>query len=174
MDSKTHCNNLTQTIITASNLDNKNTSKQRLDCLICNYHIEPNESTFATFPCHVRAFWGEKFKAWRCPNCLTIHILDVVDIDFYYPRYLLTQATLTWLYRILYRKLRQQLTKHWFSKSHSMLNYGCGVQRLLFLQYLWQQEFANCYGYDLYALKGCFAIPKVFNKDFLITFCFKM
>jgi len=174
MDSKRHDNSLIQTSIMATNPNKKNTNKQSFDCLISKYHIEQNESNFAIFACRIRAFGDKFFKAWRCPNCLTIHILDVVDIDFYYPRYLLTQATLTWLYRILYRKLRQQLTKHWFSKSHSMLNYGCGVQRLLFLQYLWQQEFANCYGYDLYALKGCFAIPKVFNKDFLITFCFKM
>jgi len=55
MDSKNHCNNLTQTIITASNLDNKNTSKQRLECLIGKYYIEPNESNFATFLCHVRS-----------------------------------------------------------------------------------------------------------------------
>jgi hypothetical protein len=173
MDSKPHGNSLIQTIIMATNPDNKNISKQGLDCLIGNYHIEPNESKFATFPCHLRAFGGESFKVWRCPNSLSIHSLDVVDIDFYYAKYLPTQVTLTWLYRILYEKLRQQMTKHWFSKSHLMLNYCCGVQRL-FLQYLRQQEFANCYGYDLYALKGSFAIPKVFNKDFLITFWFKM
>lgn len=159
MDSKTHCNSLTQTIITASNLDNKNTSKQRLDCLICNYHIEPDESNFATFPCQVRAFWGKIIKNWRCFNCLTIYSLDVVYLDFYYAKYLPTQAALTWVYRILYGKLRQQLTKHWFSKSHSMLNYRCGVQRL-FLQYLRQQGFANCYGYDPYASEGGFGNPK--------------
>jgi hypothetical protein len=55
MESKTHCNNLTQTIIIGSNLDSKNTSKQRLDCLINQYHIEPNESNFSTFLFHVRA-----------------------------------------------------------------------------------------------------------------------
>jgi len=163
MDSKTHCNNLTQTIITASNLDNKNTSKQRLDCLICNYHIEPNESTFATFPCHVRAFWGEKFKVWRCPNCLTIHSLDVVDLDHYYAKYPPTQATLTWPYHILYGKLCRQLTKHGFSKSHLMLDYGCGVQGL-FLQYLRQQGFANCYGYDPYAPEDGFGNSKTLQQ----------
>jgi SAM-dependent methyltransferase len=163
MASKTHSNSLTQTTIAASKLDNKNTSKQRLDCLICNYHIEPNESTFATFPCHVRAFWGEKFKVWRCPNCLTIHSLDVVDLDPYYAKYPPTQATLTWPYRILYGKLCQQLTKHGFSKSHSMLDYGCGVQGL-FLQYLRQQGFANCYGYDPYAPGDGFGDPKTLQQ----------
>ena len=145
MDSKRHNNSLIQPNIMAINPNKKNTNKQSLDWLISKYHIEQNESNFATFLCRIRAFGGKSFKVWRCPNCLTIHILEVVHLDFYYARNLLTQATLTWLYRILYGKLRQQLTIYWFSKSHSMLNYGCGVQRL-FLQYLRQQKFANCYG----------------------------
>jgi SAM-dependent methyltransferase len=59
----------------------------------------------------------------------------------------------------LYEKLCQQLTKHWFSKSYSLLNYGWGVQRL-FLQYLRQEGFTNCYVYDSYASEEGFGNPK--------------
>lgn len=65
-----------------------NTNKQRLECVICHYHIDPNDkSAFFTFPCNVRAFTGEKFKVWRCPHCKTIHCLDAVDLDHYYTKY---------------------------------------------------------------------------------------
>jgi SAM-dependent methyltransferase len=139
----------------------KTTQKTRLECVICNHQIDPNdESLFATFPCNVRAFMGEPFKVWRCPNCATIHCLDVVDLDRYYAKYPIAQATFTWPYRIVYRKLCQRLTKHGFAKTRSLLDYGCGVNGL-FLQYLRQQGYANCYGYEPYAPEEGYGNPKI-------------
>ncbi|WP_035140790.1 class I SAM-dependent methyltransferase [Fischerella sp. PCC 9605] len=133
-----------------------NTSKQRLECLICQYRVDPlDESAFSTFPCSVRAFMGEKFKVWRCPNCKTIHCLDVVDLDHYYAQYPYAKATLKWVYRFVYGNLCQRLTKHGFSKTHSLLDYGCGVNGL-FVQYLQKRGFANAYGYDPYAPENGF------------------
>jgi len=134
----------------SSQLHHQTTSKQRLDCLICNHRIDPNdESAFVTFSCNVRAFNNEKFKVWRCPDCKTIHCLDLVDLAHYYAKYPVGEATLSWPYRICYRNLCRQLTKHGFSKTHSFLDYGCANG--LFIQYLQQRGFVNCYGYDPYA-----------------------
>ncbi len=140
------------------------TTKQRLECLICNYRVDPNdESAFSTFPCNVRAFMDEKFKLWRCPDCKTIHCLDVVDLDHYYAKYPIAQATLTWPFRVFYRKLRKQLTKYGFSKTHSILDYGCGANGL-FVQYLRQQGFTNCHGYDPYGTKDGFGDPATLQQ----------
>jgi 2-polyprenyl-3-methyl-5-hydroxy-6-metoxy-1,4-benzoquinol methylase len=147
----------------SSQLHNQRTSKQRLECLICNYHIDPsNKSALATFSCNVRAFKDEKFKVWRCPSCKTIHCLDVVDLPHYYAKYPIHQAELTWPYRICYRNLYRQMTSHGFSKTHSFLDYGCANG--LFLQYLRQRGFINCYGYDPYAPQKGFGNPEILKQ----------
>ncbi len=149
---------------TPTPLNDEKTSKQRLDCIICNYRLEPNdESAFATFFCDVRAFLGEPFKVWRCLNCKTIHCLDVVDLDYYYAKYPVTKATFKWPYRLLYGNLCSQLTRHGFSKTHSLLDYGCGANAL-FVQYLRQRGFANSYGYDPYGHKDGFGDPATLQK----------
>lgn len=120
-------------------------SKQRLICSVCNYRIDPNnDSAFFTFPCSIRSLMDEKFKVWRCPDCQTIHCLDVVDIDYYYSKYPSSKFKLHWVIRIIYGNLLSQLTKHGFSQQHSFLDYGCGVNGQ-FLEYLQQRGFTNSF-----------------------------
>ncbi|HAJ64181.1 MAG TPA: methyltransferase type 12 [Cyanobacteria bacterium UBA8543] len=146
-----------------SQLDNRKISKQRLDCLICNHHIDPNdESAFVEFSCNVRPYKDETFKVWRCPNCKTIHCLDVVDLPHYYAEYPIAQATLTWPYRFCYGNLYQQLKRSGFSKTHSFLDYGCANG--LFIQYLQRRGYANCYGYDPYGSKESFGNPTILQR----------
>lgn len=147
----------------SSQLHKPRTSKQRLDCLICNYHIDPNnESAFVTFSCNVRAFKDEKFKVWRCPGCGTIHCLDVVDLAHYYAKYPFAQAKLTLPLRLCYRNLGRQLTKHGFSKTDSFLDYGCGHGMVV--QYLRECGFANSHGYDPYAPQEGFGNPTTLQR----------
>lgn len=121
------------------------TNKQRLECLVCNHRVDSNdESAFSTFSCNIRAFMDEKFKVWQCPDCRTIHCLDVVDLDHYYAKYPFAKATLRWTDQFMYGNLCQRLTKHGFSKAHSLLDYGCGVNGV-FVQYLQKRGFANTY-----------------------------
>lgn len=137
------------------------TSKQRLDCPICDYRVDPNdESAFFTFPCNVRAFIDEKFKVWRCPNCQSIHCLDVVDLDRYYAKFPLFQAQLTRSYRVMFSNLCRQLTQYGFSKSHSLLDYGCGANGL-FVSYLQECGFTRACGYDPYGAKESFGDPAI-------------
>lgn len=139
------------------------TGKQRLDCSICHYRVDPNdEAAFFTFPCSVRAFMGEEFKIWQCPNCQTIHCLDVVDLDHYYAQYPFAKGILRWPHRFIYGNLCQRLTKHGFSKAHSLLDYGCGVNGLV-VQYL-QKRGANSYGYDPYAPEDGFGNLKTLQR----------
>ncbi|MBW4673380.1 MAG: class I SAM-dependent methyltransferase [Desmonostoc geniculatum HA4340-LM1] len=140
---------------------NKN---QRIECLICNYRIQlDNKSAFSNFPCNVRAFQDESFKVWRCPNCQTIHCLDVVDLEKYYAQYPIAKAKLSWQHLLTYRNIYQRLTKHGLSKTHSILDYGCGVNGL-FLQYIRQRGYVNSYGYDPYAPKDGFGNPEILEK----------
>lgn len=125
-------------------------NKQRVECSVCGYRVDPNnESALVTFPCNVRAYLDEKFEVWRCPDCQTIHCLDVVDLDRYYSQYAYFKGQLQWQHRFVYGNLHRRLTKHGFSKAHSLLDYGCGNG--LFVDYLQEQGFANSYGYDPYA-----------------------
>jgi 2-polyprenyl-3-methyl-5-hydroxy-6-metoxy-1,4-benzoquinol methylase len=141
----------------------KRTSKQRLECLICDYHIDQNdESAFVPFPCNVRAFKDETFKVWRCPNCSTIHCLDVVDIDHYYAKYPFAEAQLTLPFRLCYQTFYKQLIKHGLSQTHSILDYGCGNG--LVVNYLRQNGFANTHGYDPYAPKDGFGDATILQK----------
>lgn len=134
-----------------SELYDKRASKQRLDCLVCNHRIDPDdEGAFVRFYCNVRAFKDEQFKVWRCPGCMTIHCLDAVDLPHYYAQYPIAQASLSLPLRLCYRNLCRQLTKHGFSQTHSFLDYGCGANGM-FLQYLRERGFTNCHGYDPYA-----------------------
>jgi len=152
--------------------ENSTLGEQRLDCSICNYRVAPNdESAFATFPCNVRAFMHEKFKVWRCPNCQTIHCLDIVDLDYYYAKFPLFEAKLTWLYSIVYGNLCRQLTKHKFSKADSLLDYGCGANGL-FVQYLQQRGFTNACGYDPYGSKDGLGNPAILQRgpfDYILS-----
>jgi 2-polyprenyl-3-methyl-5-hydroxy-6-metoxy-1,4-benzoquinol methylase len=130
-------------------------TKKRIKCVICDYQIDQkDESIFYKFNCNIRAFKEEAFQVWRCPNCQTIHSLDIIDIAPYYAQYPIDKLSLTWAMRLCYWNLTRQLSKHGFSKTHSILDYGCGNG--LFVQYLQERGFTKSYGYDPYASKDKF------------------
>ncbi|MEM8805642.1 MAG: class I SAM-dependent methyltransferase [Cyanobacteria bacterium P01_G01_bin.38] len=129
--------------------DRQQIGQQRLDCVICNYRIDPDKATLSAFPCNLRAFADQTFHVWRCPTCETIHCLEAVDLDYYYAQYPGEALSLTAPLRLIYQGLQRRLTQHGFSVRHSLLDYGCGEG--LFLQYLRSHGFAQCSGYDPYA-----------------------
>lgn len=139
------------------------TPQQRLDCSICHYHLDRDRiPTLISFSCNVRAFAEETFKVWRCPDCGTIHCLDVVDLPHYYAQYPFAHAHLSWPLRICYQNILGQLTRHGFSLTRSLLDYGCGSG--LFVQYLQQRGFTNSYGYDPYAPLDGFGNPNILQQ----------
>lgn len=139
-------------------------AQQRTVCLICQHAVNPSDETaFVTMPCHVRAFWGETFRVWRCPGCRTIHCLEVVDLDRYYAAYPFTKATLTWPFKVFYRNLSSRMTQFGFAPGHSMLDYGCGNG--LFVEYLRGRGFPYCHGYDPYGAREGFGNPAGLNDS---------
>jgi len=156
--------NLADNLVLGQN-QNYTLSKQRLDCLVCNHHINPDdESLFATFSCNVRAFRNEKFKVWRCPNCRTIHCLDIVNLNHYYAKYPIAQAVAHDSARACYKNILNRLRKHGFTKTHSFLDYGCGGNGL-FVKYLQELGFANVQGYDPYSRHPEFNNPNILQQD---------
>jgi len=130
-------------------LHNLITHQQRLECF-CHYRINPNNPFhFVTFPGNVRDYIGKLFKVWQYLNRKIIHALDVIGLDYYYTRYPVFDARLTCFYRISYRKIHQHFIKHGFSKKYSFLDSSCGANAL-FLQYVQQKRFTNCYSYAPY------------------------
>lgn len=125
------------------------TGGQRLTCNRCGYRVDPhNAAAFVTFPCHVRAFLGESFAVWRCPDCRVIHCRDVVDLDLYYSKYPFAKAKLSWPFRFFYRNLRRRLTRHGLKPESRFLDYGCG--KGLFVRFLRKRGHTLAYGYDPY------------------------
>jgi 2-polyprenyl-3-methyl-5-hydroxy-6-metoxy-1,4-benzoquinol methylase len=117
------------------------------DSYICSCGYTAPAVTMTEVPCNVRAFRAERFRVWRCPACQTIHSADQVDLDHYYAQYPFAAAVLTTPLALCYRNLQRQLQG--IRPHHRFLDYGCANG--LFVQYLRQQGFQHCYGYDLYA-----------------------
>lgn len=142
-----------------SQINNEIEYQKRIKCIVCNYIINQNdESAFKNFACNVRAFKDETFNVWRCPTCQTIHCLEILDLQRYYAKYPIAQAKPTLISHIIHQNISRRLIKHGFCKTHSLLDYGCGNG--LFLKYLQQRSFTNCYGYDLYAPEDGFGDRK--------------
>lgn len=140
------------------------TSKQRLDCSICNYHLDLSDaSQLFKFSCNVRAFRDASFNVWRCPQCQTIHCLEVVDLDHYYSKYPIAAAVAHNSAKACFRNIYRRLKKHGFSKSHTLLDYGCGGNGL-FVQYLRGLGYTQSYGYDPYSQNPTFSSPDILRN----------
>ena len=158
-----NCYPIYQKKVVSVEQDQNKIQNKRTRCVICDYQIdEKNESIFSDFNCNVRAFQKDSFKIWRCPDCQTIHSLDIVDIAPYYEEYPIADAKLTWEMRLCYGKLSRQLIKHGFSKAHSILDYGCANG--LFIEYLRKKGFSKSYGYDPYASENGFGNDTILTK----------
>ncbi|NEQ49342.1 MAG: class I SAM-dependent methyltransferase [Leptolyngbya sp. SIO3F4] len=147
-----------------SEIDSKKVFKQRLNCSICHYQLNRNDtSLLSKFPCNVRAFRDESFHVWRCPQCRTIHCLEIVDLDHYYSQYPITTAVTNNSAQACFKNIYRRLKKHGFSKSHSLLDYGCGGNGL-FVQYLRGLGYTKTYGYDPYASNLDFSFPDILKN----------
>ncbi len=148
---------------TLLNISELKADQHRLNCVTCDYQInEQNPPEVATFPCNLRAHWGETFRVWRCPTCGTIHCLEFVNLDEYYEGYPLADAELTFALRLCYRNTYKRLAAHNFTPAHSLLDYGCANG--IVIQYLQERGFPNCYGYDPYGAPDRFGNPETLQK----------
>jgi SAM-dependent methyltransferase len=145
------------------NLSKLNSQRHRLDCVMCGYQIDPqNPPQLFTFGCNLRRHMNEPFRVWRCPTCSTVHCLEKVDLAVYYKDYPNVDAELTFPLRMCYRNIKKQLVQHGFSPSHSLLDYGCANG--IVIQYLQEQGFKRCHGYDPYGSPDRFGNREILKQ----------
>jgi 2-polyprenyl-3-methyl-5-hydroxy-6-metoxy-1,4-benzoquinol methylase len=121
-------------------------------CNICNKTITgPVEE--ASVRSNVRKFRNEMFRVWRCPECLSVHARDEVDLAHYYSDYpfhhIGAEAETDWMLQAMYRKQWQRLRAAGLQREHALLDYGCGGGA--FVKFLRKQGYANVQGFDEYS-----------------------
>src|SRR5262245_5197622 len=115
-------------------------------CNICQRDVEPTEQ--AEVRSTVRKFAGERFAVWRCPECLSIHARDEVDLAHYYASYPFhdfDDVSADWMLQTMYGSLLGRLTRAGFSKEQSLIDYGCGSGK--FLRFLQSKGFEKVAGF---------------------------
>jgi SAM-dependent methyltransferase len=117
-------------------------------CNICFHSSSPDAVEQATVRCNLRRFRDERFAVWRCPQCLSIHARDEVDLDHYYRGYTFHSLSLDWRVRAMYRSQLKRLERAGLERNHTLLDYGCGGG--MFLRYLRERQFGDGCGFDEY------------------------
>ena len=137
-------------------------ARTRTECSFCLKRFDVRDVETQVVPSNVRAHRDESFHVWRCPDCGTLHCLEVVDLPAYYQNYPLSTkygpAT-----RIVYRNLFDRLTRCGFMPQHRFLDYGCGQG--LFLRFVREMGYQNGHGYDLYSSITEFRNPQALQKE---------
>ena len=98
--------------------------------------------------CNVRQFRDRTFELWRCVGCQSLHCEKVDDLASYYANYPIREQTLDAFVRSWYRVILRRLLAAGLRKDHRVLDYGCNQG--LFLQFMAEQGYARCVGYDPY------------------------
>lgn len=136
------------------------------DYMRCDLCARPDafaaDSPQALVPSSERAFVSESFTLWQCRGCGCIHARDGVDLDHYYSRYELHDKGLDAITRFFYRRKLRFLERAGLQRRHTLLDYGCGSGA--FLQYLQEQGYRQCSGYDPFTKE--FASREVLDKRY--------
>ena len=121
-----------------------------MHCNICG-HDSTGEVERGVVRSNVRKFSSEQFALWRCPECLSIHATDEVDLAHYYADYPFHKLadTVGWMLRAMYGKQISRLAEAGIRKESSILDYGCGSG--LFIAALRDAGFTQVAGYDEYS-----------------------
>jgi 2-polyprenyl-3-methyl-5-hydroxy-6-metoxy-1,4-benzoquinol methylase len=117
-----------------------------LHCAICLRSALPSEQR--RIRCNVRRFRDRQFGVWRCTHCKSLHCEPVDDLDNYYAQYPIRNQRLDYFTRAWYREVLRRLLKAGVTKQDRILDYGCNQG--LFLDFLAENGFEHCQGYDPY------------------------
>ena len=121
-------------------------------CTVCPLCEQPKTLQQATeiaqVPCNVRRLRDHQFTVWRCSNCNSLHSYEDADLGFYYKHFPFQRHQLDFATRIGYKNRLRLLQKRGLSKTHTILDYGCGAG--LFVDFLRESGYANAFGYDAY------------------------
>jgi 2-polyprenyl-3-methyl-5-hydroxy-6-metoxy-1,4-benzoquinol methylase len=122
------------------------TAPQALLCPICRHDGVPVESHKVR--CNVRRYRDRSFAVWRCAHCGSLHCEQVDHLDVYYANYPIRNQTLDYFTRSWYRVVLQRLVRAGISRGDLILDYGCN--RGLFIDFMVENGYTRCAGYDPY------------------------
>lgn len=117
-----------------------------LTCPICDQNAMPAESQ--RIRCNVRRYRERTFLLWRCAGCRSLHCEEIDDLAAYYADYPIRNQTLDYFTRSWYRVVLGRLVRAGISKDDLILDYGCNQG--LFIDFLAENGFRRCVGYDPY------------------------
>lgn len=138
-----------------------------MKCIFCS-HTAPSETIVAKkIRCNVRAFQGQKFTVWRCPQCQSLHSENKINLAEYYANYPLNQQPFDYFRKRICQNRLNLLIRQGFQKHHSLLDYGCNQG--LFLQFLQQKGYVNALGYDPYIEQYC--DPQILQQQYDYITC---
>lgn len=119
-------------------------ASRSMACCACG-HVGPTaEST--TVRCNVRRYRDRSFSIWRCGRCASLHCERVDDLAAYYADYPIRNQTLDYFTRSWYRVILRRLLQAGIKRDDVILDYGCN--RGLFIDFLAENGFSRCTGYD--------------------------
>ncbi len=121
-------------------------TKTREYCEVCEQGQYSPAVEQRSINSNVRAFKNESFRVWRCPNCQSIHSLDIVDVTPYYKNYPLFNRDYTLRTTLSLNSLFRQLCSAGLKKTSSILDYGCYEGN--FIRFLKSKGYNNCHGYN--------------------------
>jgi SAM-dependent methyltransferase len=136
---------------------------ERTVCTFCGGHVDPRVVENAAVPSNVRAFKHEVFHVWRCPDCRSLHCLEIVDLARYYVDYPIPRR-LSPIVRFLLDNQIGRIIAHGAARSSRILDYGCGYG--LLLERLQERGFTDVTGYDPYASNPAFRDPAGLRSQF--------
>ena len=117
-------------------------------CVVCERH-PGDEVERVSVRSNVRAFRDEQFRVWRCPTCGSIHAADSVSLERYYRGYPFHALPEDARLQILYSKQLGRLQRAGVTRTHSLLDYGCGDGA--FVRFLRKSGHEQAGGYDAYS-----------------------
>jgi 2-polyprenyl-3-methyl-5-hydroxy-6-metoxy-1,4-benzoquinol methylase len=117
-------------------------------CVVCESR-PGNDVEDVCVRSNVRAFRQEQFRMWRCPTCASIHAADSVPLDHYYRGYPFHSLPEDARLRMLYSKQLGRLRRAGFTRTHRLLDYGCGDGA--FVRFLRNSGYEQAQGYDAYS-----------------------
>ena len=96
----------------------------------------------------MRRYRDRSFVMWRCARCSSLHCEKVDHLDAYYADYPIRGQTLDYFTRSWYRVVLRRLVRAGISKNDLILDYGCN--RGLFIDFMTENGYTRCAGYDPY------------------------
>ncbi len=121
----------------------------KVKCQICDYKTDhPNPEDIGTVRGNTERFKSQEFTLWKCPECLTIHSLDPIDLKDIYSDYALNKRRLDTFAQGTFANLLRRLKHSGLKKKDKILDFGCGNG--IFVDYLNSVGYENVTGYDPY------------------------